>query len=36
LFAIMLSTFVSLCLTSWLGQRFFGAPNKPVNQDDEN
>jgi holin-like protein len=35
LFAVMLSTFVSLCLTSWLGQRFFGDPNKSVNQDDE-
>jgi|TARA_R110002096_G_scaffold197622_1_gene381095 holin-like protein len=35
LFAIMLSTFVSLCLTSWLGQRFFGESNKTVSQDDE-
>jgi len=35
LFAVMLSTFVSLCLTSWLGQRFFGEQNKSVNQDDE-
>ena len=35
LFAVMLSTFVSLCLTSWLGQRFFGHANKSVNQDDE-
>jgi len=35
LFAIMLSTFVSLCLTSWLGQRFFGHSNKTVGQDDE-
>jgi holin-like protein len=35
LFAIMLSTFVSLYLTSWLGQKFFGLPNKSVNQDDE-
>ena len=35
LFAIMLSTFVSLCLTSWLGQRFFGDPNKSVSQDDK-
>ncbi|MFT6990605.1 MAG: holin-like protein [Paraglaciecola sp.] len=35
LFAIMLSTFVSLCLTSWLGQRFFGKPNTSVSQDDE-
>ena len=25
LLAIMLSTFVSLCVTSWLGQRFFKA-----------
>ena len=35
LFAVMLSTFVSLCLTSWLGQRFFGHPNKSNSQDDE-
>jgi holin-like protein len=35
LFAIMLSTVVSLCLTSWLGQRFFGHSNKTVGQDDE-
>ena len=35
LFAVMLSTFVSLCLTSWLGQRFFGDPNKSVSQDDK-
>ena len=35
LFAVMLSTFVSLCLTSWLGQRFFGEQNKSVNQDYE-
>lgn len=35
LFAIILSTFVSLCLTSWLGQRFFGRSNTAVNQDDE-
>jgi holin-like protein len=35
LFAIMLSTFVSLCLTSWLGQRFFGTSDKSLSQDDE-
>jgi len=35
LFAVTLSTFVSLCLTSWLGQRFFGHPNKSLSQDDE-
>ena len=35
LFAIMLSTFVSLCLTSWLGQRFFGHSVKSVNQDEK-
>ena len=35
LFAIMLSTFVSLCLTSWLGQKFFGVPNESASQDDE-
>lgn len=35
LFAVMLSTFVSLCLTSWLGQRFFGELNKSASQDDE-
>lgn len=35
LLAIMLSTFVSLCLTSWLGQRFFGQANKTVSQGDE-
>jgi holin-like protein len=35
LFAVMLSTFVSLWLTSWLGQRFFGHPNKSNNQNDE-
>jgi holin-like protein len=34
-FAVMLSTFVSLFLTSWLGQRFFGDPNQSVSQDDE-
>ena len=32
LFAIMLSTFVSLYITSWLGQRFFGVLSQP---DDE-
>jgi holin-like protein len=35
LFAIMLSTFACLCLTSWLGQRFFGQPNQSLTQDDE-
>lgn len=35
LFAVMLSTFISLCLTSWLGQRFFGEPKKSVNQEDK-
>jgi len=35
LFAIMLSTFVSLCLTAWLGQRFFGHARKSVKQYDE-
>lgn len=35
LFAIMLSTFLSLCLTSWLGQRFFGHPNKSDSQDEK-
>lgn len=35
LFAVMLSTFVSLCITSWLGQRFFGSPNQSDQQDDE-
>ena len=35
LFAVMFSTFISLCLTSWIGQRFFGEPNKSVKQDDE-
>jgi holin-like protein len=35
LFAIILSTFTSLCLTSWLGQRFFREPNKSLNRDDE-
>jgi holin-like protein len=35
LFAIMLSTFVSLCLTSWLGQRFFKQSKKTVSQDEK-
>lgn len=35
LFAIILSTFVSLCITSWLGQRFFGRLSKSITQDDE-
>lgn len=35
LFGIMLSTFVSLYLTSWLGQRFFQTANKSSSQDDE-
>jgi len=35
LLAIMFSTFVSLCLTSWLAQRFFKQKNKAVSQDDQ-
>lgn len=35
LFAIMFSTFISLYLTSWLGQRFFGHSNQSDSQDDE-
>ena len=35
LFAVMLSTFVSFCITSWLGQRFFGDPNQSDQQDDK-
>ena len=35
LFAVMLSTFVSLCVTSWLGQRFFGNTDTSVSPDDE-
>ena len=35
LFAIMFSTFVSLCLTSWLGQRFFKQSKKTVSQDEK-
>jgi holin-like protein len=35
LFAVMLSTFVSLWLTSWLGQRFFGDKTESVSQDNE-
>jgi holin-like protein len=35
LFAIMFSTFISLYLTSWLGQRFFGHSNQSDTQDDE-
>ena len=35
LLAILLSTFVSLCLTSWLGQRFFGKANTAVSQDED-
>jgi holin-like protein len=35
LFAVMLSTFVSLCITSWLGQRFFAQPKQSASQDDK-
>jgi holin-like protein len=35
LLAIIFSTFVSLCLTSWLGQRFFKQDNKTFSQDDQ-
>lgn len=35
LFAVLLSTFVSLCLTSWLGQRFFNKQTESVNHNDK-
>jgi holin-like protein len=35
LFAIVLSTFISLGLTSWLGQKLLDRQQKPINQNDE-
>lgn len=35
LIAIMLSTFVSLYITTWLGQRFFGRSEKSISHDKE-
>ncbi|WP_299077381.1 CidA/LrgA family protein [uncultured Paraglaciecola sp.] len=34
LFGIVLSTFISLWITSWLGQRFFGKLDESAKQDD--